>query len=1002
MENTFLPTPQPAFLPSAIQPNLLWTLLTTGLLLSLGLSLFFVFPPKVVQSLTTKSTDLILKTTKAPDSEIDIVIVEIDESSLKKYGQWPWPRNHFARLLDTIAEAGALSIGINIIFPEQDRSSPLYRQESSAADSADLPDTSDIPVELLNHDLFLAKSLAAGPFVLGYEFLFGLRQEGPEGECPIPPVTLSPRMRRVDQPAPDLHFHRATGVLCDYLPLTKAAPSAGFLNGAPDSDGILRRLPLLIQYGDHIYPSFALAILMRFHGLQELFLDTDDTQHLIRIFLAGRPVLLDSQGNILLGPPNPSRSQRFSAADILTNNIDISYLKNKIVLIGATAQGLSQGYPTPYSSTETLLDLHAAALHALAGKLQAVRPPSLPFYEVLLSMLLSLSLVLLNVRRSTWWSVAFCLFTTGATWVGAQMLLRFTGLLFSPLLPSVTVILTGFLFITLKFRYFQLQAKSEKGDTLLLLKSSESSLRSILHTVPDIIFRLDAAGNIVFISPAICKYTKTPEVILGNSIFSYVAQIDLDRARFRLNERRTGERATVDLEIRLRLTGETHTCDTDFRYFSVSAEGLYRNDLSTEREFLGTQGIAKDITDRKKLELQLLQAQKMEVIGNLAAGIAHDLNNILSGLVSFPELLLLEIPEDDPLHRKISIIQKSGQKAAAIVQDLLCMARRNITIPSISNINQIIVEYLESGEFRQLQTRYPNITIDTALDSKLMNIKGSAVHLSKVIMNLLHNGMEAMPAGGRIVVATCNIRFDRAVDGYEVIPSGEYVCLSVADSGIGISDADLHKIFEPFFTRKATSKSGTGLGMTIIWATVKDHHGYIDIRSREGQGTTLTVYLPATAESADLQHNRVVLEDYLGSGSILVIDDVAEQLHITASMLRKLGYTVHTCGSGEEAVCMVEKQQFDLIILDMIMPGGMDGLETYKKILKISSGQKAIITSGYSKSERVGEMQELGAGAFVQKPFTMERIGMAIKETLAKPSASEGSLTNRGGLDSPG
>ena len=277
-----------------------------------------------------------------------------------------------------------------------------------------------------------------------------------------------------------------------------------------------------------------------------------------------------------------------------------------------------------------------------------------------------------------------------------------------------------------------------------------------------------------------------------------------------------------------------------------------------------------------------------------------------------------------------------------------------------------------------------------------MNVKGSAVHLSKVIMNLLHNGMEAMPAGGRIVVATSNIHLDRPVDGYEHIPSGAYVCLSVTDSGIGIPESDLHKIFEPFFTRKSTNRSGTGLGMTIIWATVKDHRGYLDIHSSEGQGTTLTVYLPATTESADLPHNRVVLEDYLGSGAILVVDDVVEQLHITANMLRKIGYTVHTSGSGEEAVSMFEKQQFDLIILDMIMPGGMDGLELYKKILKVSSTQKAIITSGYSKSERVGAMQKLGAEIFVQKPFTMERIGMAVKMTLAKPPATENSRTNRG------
>jgi two-component system, cell cycle sensor histidine kinase and response regulator CckA len=986
MENTFPSTPRLTAISSSVQPTLLRTLLVSAILLTLCLALLFLFPPKAIQYLTTKSTDLLLKTTTAPAANIDIVLVEIDESSLKKYGQWPWPRDLFAGLLKTIEEAGATSIGINIIFPERDRSSPLYWQDFFATNFGYLAETSTIPAELLDHDLFLAKRLASGPFVLGYEFLFGHKQERPVGACPIPPITLS-RMTRDERPTPPLDLHQANDVLCNYQPLTKAAGSAGFLNGAPDNDGVLRRLPLLMEYGDHIYPSFALAVLMRFHDLQTLVLEADDS-HLLRLSYADRRnVLLDNQGNILLGPPSTNGHQRISAADILADKVDSKQLRQKIVLVGLSAQGLSQSYPTPYFSTETLLDLHAAAIRALDTTLQTVRPPILVYYETGLSALLSLLLALLCSRWSTGWSVGYCLLMTLATWVGAKMLLQFTGLLFSPLLPSVTVIANGFLFTILKFRYFQLQAKSEKGDALLLLKSSESSLRSILHTVPDIIFRLDTSGNLVFISPAICKYTKSPQTLLGNSIFTYVAPADLDRAQFRLNERRTGERATFDLELRLLLHKENHLTEENSRFFSVSAEGLYKNDFPTTEGFIGTQGIVKDITDRKKLEFQLIQAQKMEVLGNLAAGIAHDLNNILSGLVSYPDLLLLEIPKDNPLHAKISLIQKSGQKAAAIVQDLLSLTRRNITIASISDMNQIINEYLQSAEYRQLQARYPNITIETDLDKNLMNIKGSAVHLSKVIMNLLHNGMEAMPTGGRILISTSNMSLNAPLDGYERIPAGQYARVSVSDNGIGIANADLPRIFEPFFTRKTTNRSGTGLGMTIIWATVKDHHGYLDLHSREGQGTTLTIYLPATNESVDLQQHRVVLEDYLGSGTILVVDDSPEQLHITANMLKKLGYAVHTAGSGEEALSMVIKQSFDLIILDMIMAGGIDGLEAYKRILRISPQQKAFITSGYSKSERVKEMQELGAGIFVQKPFTLERIGMAVKTALARPTA---------------
>ncbi len=979
MENTIPPSSSPAPPPLSVNRDLQRTLLTTAFILALALSIMYLFPPEAVRSLTTRSTDFILKSAKSPPG-MDIALVDIDEASLKKHGQWPWPRNLLARLLTTIQDAGAKSIGIGIIFPEQDRSTPVSWPKALAAESGHLVDTSNLPAEDLDHDVSLARRLAAGPFVLGYEFLFGGTREPAAAVCPITPVTLTGPSQPT-RPAAEINFHRADDVLCNYQPLAEAVSSTGFLNGAPDSDAILRRLPLLMRYGDKIYPSFALAVLMRFHDVQNLALKTDEVHH-HRLSFAGHHVFLDDQGNFLLGPPGPTRPPRLSATDLLTGLKAADRLRDKIVLIGSTAQGLAQGFPTPYSAAEDLLDLHAATIRTLASQVPTVRSAYLPYFEGAVGILLSLALALVTARWPMVWSVGFCLSTTGACWIGAEALLQATGLLFSPLLPSVAVLANFCLLITMKFRHFQLQAKSETEEALLLLKNNESNLRSILHAVPDIIFRLDAAGTIVFISPAICKYMKSPESLVGSSVFSHIYPADHDKARFRLNERRTGERATVDLEIRLLLTKENHNSEECYRFFSISAEGLYRSDQPNSHLFLGTQGIAKDITDRKKLELQLLQAQKMEVVGNLAAGIAHDLNNILSGLVSYPDLLLLEIPKDNPLRDKIAFIQKSGQKAAAIVQDLLSLARRNITIPAVCNLNQIVSDYLTSIEYHRLQASHPNITITTDLAKELLNTKGSTVHLSKVIMNLLHNGMEAMPTGGMIRVSTRNLRLDTAVDGYERIPAGEYVCMAVEDNGIGIPATFLPHIFEPFFTRKATTMSGTGLGMTIVWATVKDHQGYLDIRSGEGQGTALTIYLPATAESLAVEQHQALLDNYLGSETILVVDDSVEHLDITANMLKKLGYAVHTAGSGEEAVRMVERQPVDLVIFDMIMPKGIDGVATYQRILTIAPHQKAIIISGYSETEQVRAMQQLGAGPFVQKPFTMERIGMAVKTTL--------------------
>ena len=456
----------------------------------------------------------------------------------------------------------------------------------------------------------------------------------------------------------------------------------------------------------------------------------------------------------------------------------------------------------------------------------------------------------------------------------------------------------------------------------------------------------------------------------------------LRRISTRLNERRTGERATFDLEIRLLLNKENSYQQELIRHFSLSAEGIYQPNGPGPNHFIGTQGIFRDITRRKKLESQLIEAQKMEVIGNLAAGIAHDLNNILSGLVSYSDLLLLEIPQHDPLHQKIQVIQKSGKKAAVIVQDLLTLARRGISIDEIFDINSIISEYLESVDFQLVKARHTNTKIHTDLQENLFYVKGSAIHLSKVIMNTLSNGLVAMPAGGDILISTTNVYIGTHLEGYETIPEGEYVCLSVSDSGVGISADDLKHIFEPFYTKKSLHLSGTGLGMTIVWATIKDHKGYIDIKSEEGLGTTFKFYLPTTRESIKRQQRRIVLHDYLGSETILIVDDAPEQLEIAENMLTKLGYTVHTAISGEKALEQIKYQPVDLVILDMIMPGGLDGLETYQEIIQLFPKQKAIITSGFSESTRVKSLLRLGAGDYVQKPYTMEKLGMAVRGEL--------------------
>ena len=397
------------------------------------------------------------------------------------------------------------------------------------------------------------------------------------------------------------------------------------------------------------------------------------------------------------------------------------------------------------------------------------------------------------------------------------------------------------------------------------------------------------------------------------------------------------------------------------------------------------EGIGADITEEKRLKKRLLQSQKMEAVGTLAGGVAHDLNNILSGLVSYPELLLMDIPEDSPLRKPILTIKYSGQKATIIVQDLLTLARRGVAVTEVVNLNDIIYDYLKSPEHEKLKSFHPGAEFKINLAPDLLNILGSPVHLSKTVMNLISNAAEAMPDAGTITISTSNQYLDKPVRGYEDVQEGDYVVLSVVDSGVGMSEEDLARIFEPFYTKKVMGRSGTGLGMAVVWGTVKDHNGYIDVQSKEGEGASFTLYFSVTRKKRTKEESILPIEEYMGKGeSVLVVDDVEEQREIATGMLKKLGYSVTTVSNGEEAVEYMKNNSVDLIVLDMIMDPGINGRETYQKILNLHPNQKAIIASGFSETDDVKAAQELGAGQYIQKPYILEKIGIAVRDELKK------------------
>jgi len=387
--------------------------------------------------------------------------------------------------------------------------------------------------------------------------------------------------------------------------------------------------------------------------------------------------------------------------------------------------------------------------------------------------------------------------------------------------------------------------------------------------------------------------------------------------------------------------------------------------------------------ERRSLEERLSRAEKMESLGILAGGVAHDLNNVLGIVVGYAELLLMGADKSSPIRSKLVNIMEGGQKAAMIVGDLLTLARRGVSGRDVLNLNKIFADWQKSPEFEKLTSYHSAVKIKTDLDPDLLNISASSVHLGKTIFNLVSNASEAMPKGGVLTIKTANRYLDKPIQGYDKIQEGDYVVLSVSDTGEGINEADLKRIFEPFYTKKVMGRSGTGLGLVVVWGTVKEHNGYINVQSEEGKGSTFVLYFPVTREELSAEHVAVSVSEYIGKGeSILIVDDVKGQRDLAEEMLRKLNYVVASVSSGEEAVSYLKEHKADLMVLDMIMDPGMDGLDTYRSVLEICPEQRAIIVSGFSESERVKAAQALGAGAYARKPYVIEKLGMAVRKEL--------------------
>ena len=497
------------------------------------------------------------------------------------------------------------------------------------------------------------------------------------------------------------------------------------------------------------------------------------------------------------------------------------------------------------------------------------------------------------------------------------------------------------------------------------LLSIKRHFEVILNSMAEGILETTPEGRIVYANPAAIPLINLPENKLLGSNFTDVLQ-EADRLRIKDHLGAMGLQPQI-------MTKEVSLI-TNSKQISLSLLPV------AEEEHKSIIIVINDLSERKHMEAQILQAQKMEAIGTLAGGIAHDFNNLLMVIQGNASLMLLDVDPSHPHYEMLSSIVKQVQSGSRLTNQLLGYARKGKYDVRPFQLNQLVEE--TSTTFGRTRKE---ITIHRELADDLFPIEGDIGQIEQILMNLLVNAADAMPAGGDIFLRTINIPHgDMKGKLYNPKP-GDYILLTVADTGIGMDPKTVQHIFEPFFTTKELGR-GTGLGLASVYGIVKGHGGYIDVESEKGQGTTFKIYLPASKEEV---YNAIELPDNIskGTGTILLVDDEEAVLEVGEKLLKVMGYHVLTAREGREAIDVYKKHRetVDLVLLDIIMPN-MKGGEVFDCLKEINPDIKVLLLSGYSIDGEAAKILERGGKGFIQKPFDMERLSETIRAILRNDS----------------
>ena len=905
----------------------------------------FLCAPWLADPLNGRAYDLLADWSSRGKPSDRILLVDIDEKSLSSLGRWPWPRDVLAGVVNRLYDAEAATVVLDLMFPEAD------------------PD----------HDAALAAALSRGPSVIGYSFRF----DGASGPVAFPfgnPVPV-----RSDSPERGTKPFRATGVIPSVATLTQAC-STGFLNAAPDPDGRLRLIPAVVDFGGRPYPSLALAAMYAYRSGPGMKLASAD-RDTVRLLRDESAVPLEGRSCLRLRYRGKERTfPHVSAADVASGVTGKGQLRGKLVVVGGTALGLATAGSVAVGPHLPGPEVQATAIDNFLQGDFTYRPGGAAVWEVILAVALALGAAALLADLPARWAT-FALVSLGVLVWPCAVWLASTGILLSPL--PATIALAGNIGIFALFHYRQEQVRADRTAEALVssqeqsqkvIASNESRYRLLVENINDAIVVDDSEGCLVFANRRFRKWFGIGEGdIRGLASQEFIAP----------------EWRPVMQDLRRRCVNGEEVPD-HMEYEGICGDGsrIWIESLITTVEengrIVGTQSVLRDITERKRLEAQFLQAQKMESVGRLAGGVAHDFNNLLTVINGYSDLILTQLDEWDPVRGKVEQILKAGNQAADLTQQLLTFSRKQVAQTKRLDLNSVVaeahslLERMVGEDIEMVRVLSPNLGL----------VMADAGQMQQVLMNLAVNARDGMPHGGKLTIETENVEVDGGLSSrHPELKPGPYVRLSVSDTGVGMSEEIQRQIFEPFFTTKEKGK-GTGLGLATVYGIVRHSRGAIWVWSRPGQGSAFHIYLPRVDSRAPVQDTGAAPEPaQLGWETIVLVEDQDAVRNLAARILEGYGYRVLQARTGPDAIALLQQypDTIHLLLTDVILPG-MNGRELASALQAARPGLPVLYTSGYPE-DVVGDVK------YLAKPYKPEELLAAVQRSLG------GKRSGRAGRD---